>query len=408
VLRLFLCLILPTFLAACGSGDSDEPTTINIFSNAVYAGHSLGFNPKSTTLYAWGANGYGQLGNGSRMDRYSPVALGGSYTAFAIGGAHSVAIGTDGFVYAWGHNSSGQLGDNTIVTSSKAVQVVLSDGITTTPLTGIKQISAGSRHTLAIAADDTVLAWGSNTRGQLGDGTVVNAMIPVPVINTQVHDIVAIAGGGEFSLALRSIDGTVWAWGSNTFGQLGNNSTTNSDKPVQVLKAGGVPLDNIVAIAAGGSHALAIDTTGKIWAWGYNAFGQLGTLNHTNSPVAIGLELIDINKVAIPGTATAISAGLDHTLAVIGDYVYSWGYNKHGQLGNGKALGDELPVYYPQKVVLEGGGPLLKIKSVTAVGHHSLARDADGIVYSWGENSYGELGDGNVVSRSYAATVNLP
>lgn len=398
-LRLLLSLILTTFLASCGSGDS-EPTTINLFSSAVYGEHSLAFDKAGTTLKAWGANGYGQLGIGTRMDKSSPtnvdstVAVSG-YSAFSIGGAHSVAIGNDGFVYAWGHNNSSQLGDDSIITRSTPVQVLQTDGLA--PLSGIKAIAAGGRHTLALKDDGTVLAWGSNARGQLGDGTIVNALKPVQVGG--LDSVVAIAAGGEFSLALKS-DDTVWAWGSNSTGQLGDNSSETKLTPVQVLKIGGAALSGIKAISAGGSHALAIDGAGKIWAWGYNAFGQLG-----DGSTTIRKGAVEVVLTSIVGVPTAISAGVDHSLAVIGGFVYGWGYNKHGQLGNGAVLGSELPVKTLKEVVVQGGTSLPNIVSVIAVGQHSLARDTDGTVYSWGKNACGQLGDGTRTTRSYAASV---
>lgn len=437
VLRLILSLALTTVLASCGNGESeDDDLYINLFSSGVYGEHSLAFNGAGTKLYGWGANGYGQLGVGSRMDNNNPEAVIipariTGYSKVSIGGAHGVAIDSNGNVYAWGHNTSGQLGDNTLTTRTTPDEVLGING--SSPLTGITEVAAGVRHTLALTTEGTVLAWGNNARGQLGNGATEKSKIPVQVMDSEgrfpLSGITAIAAGGDFSLALDT-NNTVWAWGSNSYGQLGNGGTPSSSlRPVQVkirdenqetkVVTYAVTLDNITKIAAGGSHALAIDGDGNIWAWGYNGLGQLGDGKKITKKGAVLLVLTDKDKKPIVGTATAISAGLDHTLTVLNNAgvatVYAWGYNKSGQLGNGAALDSEIPVTAPTKVKIKVGTELQDlpgIVSVTAVGQHSMARTGDtngqSTLYTWGKNSRGQLGDGTRVSRSHAAQVVFP
>jgi len=277
--------------------------------------------------------------------------------------------------------------------------------------TGVKAISAGGKHTLAIAADDTVWAWGDNASGQLGDGTLVKEKSPVHVLadaGTTLAGVTAIAAGGNFSLALKS-DGTVWAWGNNGKGQLGDNSheTSRKAKQVQMLVTKSTdpkindivaPLEGITAIAAGGSHALALKGDGTIYAWGYNEFGQLGDGTITSSKSAV--------KVVTDKIATAISAGLDHSAAIVGSNVYTWGYNYYGQLGNGAELASNIPVRTLQSVVVKKDGTALTgIVEIIATGYHCIARDSNGAIWTWGRNTHGQLGNGTTITRSIAEII---
>jgi len=405
--RLFLAGLLPLFLAACGGGDDNTAAeALLLYSSAVYGGHSMVVT-KTGTTYSWGANGYGQVGNGKKVDKYSPFALSGTYSAVSIGGAHSVALDAvnGGNVWTWGHNISGQLGNDSIVTSTTPIQVP--------GLTGITAIAAGGKHTLALAADKTVWAWGENSNGQLGNGTTVNSLVPVQVLNgaQPLSGIVAIAAGGHFSLALKE-DGTVLAWGSNVTGELGNNSTVNSSLPVQVLtvvppanssESSSAPrtLTGITAIAAGGSHVLALDQNGVVWSWGYNFYGQLGDGTTKERLTAV--------KVVVPtgvvGKINAVSAGLDHSAALLNGTVYAWGYNYYGQVGNGAALSSDTPVKSPSAVIQQGGGVFTNIVAVTATGHHCIAQSDDGRVWTWGRNTYGQLGNNSIHSLSSAVAI---
>jgi alpha-tubulin suppressor-like RCC1 family protein len=422
ILRPFLFALLPLFLAACGSGDDSDTdvSTYELISSTVYGEHSVVIDQDETK--AWGANGYGQLGIGGKLNQstpkvVAPKVVGEAFSSVSIGGAHTVALNTaaGGTVSAWGHNSSGQLGDGTLVTKTSPVPVVTS--LVGPDLTGVKAIAAGGKHTLAINADDTVLAWGSNLTGQLGDGTLVSKSVPVKVVNKTdglpLGGITAIAAGGDFSLALKS-DGTVWAWGNNSKGQLGNNTLVASSSSVQVvmpnvdekpddLNDDTLPLSGIIAIAAGGSHALALKNDGTIYAWGYNEFGQLGNGTITSSKVAVTVVKHADLVATVP---TAISAGLDHSVAIIGGKVYAWGYNYYGQLGNGAVLQSYSPVKSLEKQVLKlDGTDLPDIVEIIATGHHCIARDISGTVWTWGRNTHGQLGDGTSLSRSKAKEI---
>ncbi len=282
------------------------------------------------TLWAWGYNAHGQLGDSTTFQRNTPVqAAGGGNTwaAVAAGRLHTVALKSDGTLWAWGLNDVGQLGDGTTINKSIPVQV--SGGGNTWVA-----IAAGGDHTVALKSDGTLWAWGYNFFGQLGDGTTTNKTTPVQVAGGG-NTWVAVTAGGNHTVALKS-DGTLWAWGYNLYGQLGDGTTINKSTPVQV-PGGGNTWVAIAAGGAGGNHTVALKSDGTLWAWGYNFYGQLGdgtTINKT-TPV----------QVAGGGnTWSEITAGYLHTVALkSGGPVWTWGYNQTGQLGDGTNVNKNIP-----------------------------------------------------------------
>jgi alpha-tubulin suppressor-like RCC1 family protein len=291
------------------------------------------------------------------------------------GGAQTLALKTDGTVWAWGLNSNGQLGDASILQRQSPVEVI--------GIANVVSLPAGGAHTLALQSDGTVWGWGLNTSGQIGDGTLVQKNVP---ISAGLTDVIAIAAGGEHSLALKS-DGTVWAWGDNDFGQLGDDTVpTDSTVPVQVLGAGGTGfLEDVIAIAAGSNHSAAVKADGTVWSWGGNGSGQLG--NGTTTVSAVPVQVNGLTGVV----SVASSAGADHTLALKADGT-AWGWGRNainsfvgGWLGDGTATNRVTPV----RVF-----GLTEVVSISTGTFHSAALRADGTVWTWGDNSSGRLGDG--------------
>jgi alpha-tubulin suppressor-like RCC1 family protein len=293
---------------------------------AIAAGtqHSLALRTDGT-VWEWGANFFNEPEDPTLFSK-TPVQVSGlsDVTAIAGGGLHSLALRADGTVWAWGFNDFGQLGNGTTTSSSTPVQV--------NGLAGVTAIAAGDLHSLALRTDGTVWAWGYNYAGQLGNGTTTHSSVPVQV--SGLSDVTAIAAGsaqGDHSLALRT-DGTVWAWGYNYAGQLGNGTTTNSPTPVQVSG-----LSDVTAIAAGFNHSLALRTDGTVRAWGNNFAGQLGNGTTTNSPTPV-----QANGLA---GVTAIAGGGLFSLAVLTDgTVRAWGDNSQGALGDGTLTSTSTPV----------------------------------------------------------------
>lgn len=345
-------------------------------SNSIAGGseHSLAVK-SDLSLAAWGYNTNGELGDGTTNPSLLPVQtldLTG-IIASAAGDGHSMALLTDKTVWAWGDNYFGQLGIGAVLPDLN----VYSYPVEVSGMSDIVSLSAGSFHSMALKSDGTVWTWGFNSSGQLGDGTFLAKASPVQVSDLSdasgyLQDVVAIAAGEDHSAAVKS-DGTVWAWGWNNAGQLGNMTTANSFVPVSV-----VGISNVIKVAAGTLHTLALKTDGTVWAWGWNGSGQLGdeTYNQSLTPVEVTGLSSDVNK---------ISSGSTHSMALKNDgTVWTWGNNSSGQLGKG-TIGDD------------SNAPVqaLGLTSATAIGggsSHSIALRVDGTVWTWGENSSGQLG----------------
>uniref|UniRef100_A8LWT2 Regulator of chromosome condensation, RCC1 n=1 Tax=Salinispora arenicola (strain CNS-205) TaxID=391037 RepID=A8LWT2_SALAI len=346
------------------------------------------------TGLAWGFNALGQLGDGTTTNRNTPVTVDlpadTTITAIAAGvNGHSLAVTSASTMLAWGFNTWGQLGDGTTTNRNTPVAVDLPTGTT------ITAIAAGKSHSLAVTSAGTMLAWGLNSAGQLGDGTTTNRNTPVAVDLPTGTTITAIAAGNGHSLALTSA-GTMLAWGENTWGQLGDGTTTNRNTPVTVDLPTGT---TITALAGGGGHSLAVTSTGTMLAWGFNFWGQLGdgTTTNRNTPVAVDLPT--------GTTITAIAGGGGgHSLAATSTgTMLAWGLNSFGQLGDGTTSNRSTPV----TVDLPAGTTITAIAAGGGSGH-SLAATSTGTMLAWGANTLGQLGDGTTSNRSTPVTVDLP
>ncbi len=249
------------------------------------------------TVWAWGRNDFGQLGDGTTSNSSIPVQVNNLSGVIAIagGGFHCLALRSNGTVLAWGRNDFGQLGNGT-TSNSSTVPVQVKN------LNGAVTIAGGGFHCLALKSNGTVLAWGRNDFGQLGNGTTSNSTVPVQAKN--LNGVAAIDRGRFSSLAAKS-NGTAWAWGDNSSGQLGNGTTSNSTIPIQVKN-----LNDVVTVAGGGHHSLALKSEGTAWAWGRNDFGQLGDGTTNDSPVPVQV-FIDLSSRAgnVTGRVTDAQTG---------------------------------------------------------------------------------------------------
>jgi len=249
---------------------------VTAISGGLY--HSMALK-NDGTVWTWGWNGYGQLGDNTVVDRAMPEQVAGlsSIISVSAGHAHSIALKNDGTVRTWGQNNYGQLGDDTVTQRLIPVEV--------TGLSGVKTISAGAYHSMALMNDGTVRAWGANNHGRLGDGSTINRKIPVAV--SGLSGVISISGGNSHSVALKS-NGMVYTWGNNEFGQLGDNIATQRDVPEQVTCLSGV-----IAISAGSksNHNMALMSNGTVYAWGLNNYGQLGDGTTIDSPVPLTIQI---------------------------------------------------------------------------------------------------------------------
>ena len=345
------------------------------------------------------------------ISNFSVNALAIRIVKVSNGSYHSFGLTSDGRIYAWGRNTSGELGIGTTLARSNVPIAVKTTG---TPMNGkvVKQVEGGGRyegsHSIALASDGTVYTWGLNQYGQLGNNTTTNSRSPIAVqaAGTPMagKTIVQIAAGADHSLALDS-DGALYAWGSNAYGQLGNGTTTNSSVPVAV-KIAGTPLagKTIIQIVAGANHNMVLTSDGAVYTWGWNYHGQLGNNTKTNSNTIVAVQTI--------GTPLAgkkivkIAAGQGHSLALTDDgRVYTWGRNDTGQLGNNATTDAMLPV-----AVTVTGTPMNNktIIEIASGARHSLAIDSSGKVYAWGHNGSGQLGNNSTVNALTPVAVQAP
>jgi alpha-tubulin suppressor-like RCC1 family protein len=349
---------------------------------AAGGSHSLALGGDGTA-WAWGANWHGQLGDGTITGRPIPVAVGGlsDVSRLEAGDAHSLALRGDGTVWSWGLNDYGQLGDGRSRQRAESAPVALA--------AGVAAIQADFHHALALRLDGTVQSWGANYRDQLGRET--RQITSQPETVGGLAGVVAVDPGDHHSLALTG-DGTVWAWGWNRYGQLGDGTTSGGDCACRITPTRVVGLTDVVAIGGGTYHSLALKRDGTVWAWGRNVAGQLGDGSTTDRPTPVRVMLTD----ALPLTGVvAIAAGEGHNLALIGDgTVWAWGWNDYGQTGDNASNVHRIRNWPVQVTGAGGAGVLTGITTIAAGERHSLALRDDGTVWTWGWSRYGQLGDG--------------
>lgn len=282
-----------------------------------------------------------------------------------IGFTHSCVLMSDGTVRCWGSNRSGQLGEGTADIRRLVPTPVIG-------LSGVTRIDVGYGHGCGILRDSTVRCWGSNTNGELGEGTTMPIPGATPVVG--LTNVIQLAVGRGYACALRS-DGTVWCWGDNGYGQLGNGTTRDSPTPSQVRRLDGLP--RVTYIAAGFGHTCAVLAEGSLRCWGWNSRGELGDGSITSQPYPTAVSgLLGIVEVG---------AGFDYTCARNNTgAVVCWGSNDRGQLGNGSTVESRTPVTV-------GGG---LVASAISVGYyHACLHSAARTVHCWGDNGVGQLGD---------------
>jgi alpha-tubulin suppressor-like RCC1 family protein len=321
----------------------------------------------------------------NRADSWQRPASSALTRVLAAGGYHSLLRDRVGTAWAWGANAYGQLGRGAFSTGGEQIETV-------PDFSGVNSLAAGHYHSLALKSDGTVWAWGADFFGQLGNGATIHLPgipplpdigSPEPVQTMDLSNVVAVAAGGFHSLALQS-SGVVWAWGGNWNGQLGDGTTNQQQAPVVVTG-----LNDVRALAGGCYHSLAVKNDGTVWAWGRNNFGQLGNDATEESHLP---ALVD----GVSGVV-AVAGGLWHSLALKADgTVWGWGRDDSGQPGE---LAAET-IRRPSPIA-----GLSNIVAVTAGFAHNLALKSDGTVWTWGGNDFGELGDGTTNSRSKPAAV---
>ena len=327
------------------------------------------------SLWAWGWNVCGQIGDGTTTTRSTPVKIMDNVAAVSAGGHYSIALKTDGSLWSWGWD---------YLNEENHTPVKVTDGVklsglvkpTSTPLPTQTQtpisvdtsaplslaiksetISAGNMFSAVIKKDGSLWCWGLNNSGQLGNGTNADSLIPIKIMD----DMVSLSAGYEHSLALRK-DGSLWAWGDNKYGQLGDGTTTQSLTPVKIM-------DGVATTSAGTNHSMAIKSDGSLWAWGENNRGQLGD----------GTDTASFTPVKIMNNVTDVSACGDSTRAIKADgSLWSWGA---GILGDGGVNIRTIPIKVMDNV-----------SAVSLSANSTMAIKKDNSLWAWGRDWNGHLG----------------
>jgi alpha-tubulin suppressor-like RCC1 family protein len=384
----------PVTITATSEGKSGTAaiTVASITFAAVTTGgaHNCGLTVGGT-VFCWGHNSTGELGNNATLDSPVPVSVAGGliYSSVSPGrNGLTCSVTTAGAGYCWGHNNGGQLGNGS--TTDSPVPVPVAGGLT------LSALSSGFDHTCGLTLAGATYCWGFGGFGQLGNGTTTFSHVPAAVVGGLTFS--SLSSGATHNCALTA-GGAAYCWGFNGNGELGNNSTT--DSPVPVAVAGGLTFSSI---GMGDYHACGVTTTGAAYCWGWNMFGQLGNGATTgpqqcSSPNFGGPAPCSTAPVAVGGglTFSSLSGGFDHTCGLTpAGAAYCWGRNNTGALGTG-TFADS---YFPGAVV---GG--LAFRSLSTGGDSSCGLTTGGLIYCWGGNYVGQLGNGSTINSAVPVKV---
>jgi alpha-tubulin suppressor-like RCC1 family protein len=366
-----------------------------------------------SSALGWGESRYGQIGNGVRtlggcecVPTPTPVAGLSDATQISGGDSHTIALHANGTVTAWGYNGLGQLGNGTTTESATPVAV--------SGLTNVVAVDAGTEHNLALLANGTVMAWGDNYNGELGVGgsdfagggpescNSASSCSKVPIPVPGLSDVVAINAGYFASFALLA-NGTVMGWGFDYYGVLGDGAGVQSgcecvERPVQVPGVSGA-----MAISAGEDHVMALLANGGVTAWGENYNGQIGNGSSISTAPPLCFCVGPSAVGGLSGPAQEIAAGGFHSIGLLsGGVPQTWGFNGDDELGRGVTT----PGPGCECIPTPGAVPGLQgVSAIAAGGRHTVALFGDGSVRAWGRNNDGQLGDGTEEDRSLPVPV---
>ena len=364
---------------------SDVAMGIFTRSASISAGyfHALVVDSQGS-VSSWGFNTYGQLGDGSVINRSNRVAVTSTNTGWTgiaqavAGNWHSLALKTNGTVWSWGYSGNGELGVSISPGPKNPIMVP--------SLSNIVAIAAGNSQSLALGSNGLVYACGGNYFGEMGDGNGGGPTHYTPTLVSNLSNVISVASGEYYSIALKG-DGAVWTWGYGALGRLGNGTNLNQDLPVQVMN-----LPSAYAISAGQTHGLAACSNGLVYAWGDNLYGELG--DGSNGSKYAPVQVIGVSNVI------ALSGGESFSLALdaVGR-VWAWGQNNYGQLGRGYTSTKET-----NAMIVPGLENVVAISAGTAF---ALALQADGKLMVWGRHEYGQAARGEYDFRANIGTATV-
>lgn len=364
----FIAMILSFILVVgiCPVESFAAETSDNGKNQGAIIGVSLGQSHSGAikddgSLWMWGGNSYGQVGDGTDENCLQPVQIMKDVKTVSLGLDHSGAIKDDGSLWMWGQNYYGQFGNGTTKDSSTPIKI----------MENVAAVSLGHVHSAAIKTDGSLWMWGTNQYGQVGNETTEDCLKPVQIMS----NVKSIALGNNHSGAIKE-DGSLWVWGSNEYGQLGDGTTEDCSKPKRIM-------ENVKSVSLGATHSAAIKEDGSLWMWGDNYYGQLGNgTEHSFKPIKM---MENVKSVSLGGF---------HSAAIKEDgSLWIWGCNDGGQLGNGTRESSSKPINIMENV-----------KNVELGSYHSAAIKEDGSLWMWGSNGDGELGTGAAYYDKYKLT----
>lgn len=379
--------------AALSAAPSSTHAATPVVTDVSAGGYHTCALKSDKTIWCWGKGDYGQLGNGSKSESYVPVKALTDAIFLSAGGDHTCAVKTAGTVWCWGRGSSGQLGANDTNDRPTPVKVV--------NLSAVARVSTGGGHTCAVKKDATVWCWGANFYGQLGDGSGnPGKQSSFPVKAKNLDAVRDVRTGAAHTCAIK-VNGSVWCWGSNSYGKLGIPRSDHTSLPTRVsgfvAAAANISLGSSgligqpVGNAFNGYHTCAVLVNTTTWCWGQNEYGQLGIgedRNDKRSPVKLaGFLAVSVGTGAFYSCARKANRS-----------VWCWGLGDSGQLGDGAGKSKRLPT----QVV-----GITNAVSISVGGYHACALTGGGArVWCWGHNEYGQLGVWN--QGIFRQTSNVP
>jgi uncharacterized repeat protein (TIGR02543 family) len=356
-------------------------------------------------IFTWGWNAYGQLGDGTSTNKSTPVDITDQFTLYpgetiesiSLGSNHSAAITSLGRMFVWGANGYGQLGDQTIIQKNTPVDITDQFDLEVDEI--IVDVSLGYAHTSAVTSEGRIFTWGWNIYGQLGDGTSNDRLSPTEITDqfnlVQDEKMVSTSLGTNHSAAITS-EGRIFTWGWNFYGQIGDGTTSQSNMPIDItygftLEVG----EHIQRISLGDLHSTALTSTGRMFTWGANIYGQLG--DGTNILRTTPTEITNHFNLETDETIENISSGSNHVVVLTSlSHLFVFGYNDYGQLGDSTTTHKNLPVNISSAFNLSTNET---IKSVSLGSDYSSVLTSSGYVYTWGANTYGQLAIGTTNSK---------
>jgi uncharacterized repeat protein (TIGR02543 family) len=371
---------------------------------SLSSSHSSALSPTGQ-VFMWGSNGNGQLGDGTTTDRIVPTEITSAFSleagdqiiSLSLGVNSSSALSATGRVFMWGFNDNGKLGDGT--TTDRNIPTEITSRFSLAEGDPIISLSLGWYHSSALSATGRVFMWGYNgSFGLLGDGTTTSRNVPTEITSkfslSEGDQIISLTIGWYHSSALTSTR-RVFMWGSNGNGQLGDGTTTDRIVPTEITSYF-LPFLWIISLSLGKNHSSALSATGRVFVWGNNYFGELG--DGTTTDRYVPTEITSRFLLEESDQIISLSLGIYYSSALSATgRVFMWGNNEYGQLGDGTTTIKFVPTEITSAFSLAEGGQIILL-SLGAF--HSSALSTTGQVFMWGNNEYGRLGDGTTTNRN--------